>query len=396
MDIKAILAKLKAGEDLTPEEIAALDAVHLGVSAEDVARMTADAVQAAVEPLLAAQRNLNPNAPAAGQSTFKPRVNGYSDLLREITNMRRQGDFDAAVIKALSEGTTTEGGYLVQPEYAAEVLRFVGEYGVLRKYAAVIPTRAMSIKISTRDSGMTAYWNAEAVAATQSKPVYSQVTLAQSKLSVLSDPISRELIADAFVDMIQEVGIEAVEAMEYAEDYAGFSGDGTSTYGSFTGILKATGTGSKSLTGTIDQLDYDFVNGMIHAIAAPRRMGAAFFTNRTVLEIIRGVKDLQGRPLFIESTTPAQPSTLFGYPIIESEAMPTSTTVGSGEGFMVFGNLRNCVRIYDRQELIVDVTAQGYVNSVDLFSTDQVVVKHMRREAIIVARPAGLVVGKLA
>ena len=59
---------------------------------------------------------------------------------------------------------------------------------------------------------------------------------------------------------------------------------------------------------------------------------------------LRGITDNQGRPLFLDGTSAAAPSTLFSRPIIEAIDMPN---VATGNSAILFGDLTG-YRIVDR------------------------------------------------
>jgi HK97 family phage major capsid protein len=58
--------------------------------------------------------------------------------------------------------------------------------------------------------------------------------------------------------------------------------------------------------------------------------------NNATLQIIRAVRDLQDRPLFVDSLVLGGQNALLGYPVIEVEAMPD---VGANALPIIFGNV---------------------------------------------------------
>jgi HK97 family phage major capsid protein len=383
MDILKIKAKIAAGEQLTPEELNFL----MERSTADPQAGLADAVGAAIEramqPLLAAQRNFNPaGGTEPDPPAYTPKRNRFTDLVRSVRNR----EFDLIVERKLSEGTDSEGGYLVPTETMAEIVKYIGEYGVGRRDATVVPIGISSLNLNTRDSGLTAYYVNEASQITASSQVYSQVTVAAKKLAVMAGPIGNELIADANVDLQAEVSEDTGDAFAYAEDYQVFQGNGTT----FTGVLHHASVNEVTLTGAVANISYEKLNEMVYKIPAPRLTGAKFYAHRTVLEKLHNVVDGDGRPMFRESTILGQPSTLLGYPVVATEACPTADTVSSGDGFLVLGNLRN-VRIYDLEQMTMKLLTEGTVNSVNLGETDQSAIRFIERHIIVVRRPAAMV-----
>ena len=100
--------------------------------------------------------------------------------------------FNAA--SGLNETVPSEGGFLVQTDFAAELIKQVWETGVLASRCNRIPISgtANSIKINgmdetsrvdgSRGSGFQAYWQAEASEKTKSKPSFRQIELTLKKL----------------------------------------------------------------------------------------------------------------------------------------------------------------------------------------------------------------------
>jgi HK97 family phage major capsid protein len=72
------------------------------------------------------------------------------------------------------------------------------------------------------------------------------------------------------------------------------------------------------------------------SLAWQYRPGAAWFMNNATLQIIRAVRDLQDRPLFVDSLVLGGQNALLGYPVIEVEAMPD---VGANALPIIFGNV---------------------------------------------------------
>lgn len=352
----------------------------------DIRRMVDEAVAGALEPYTRADRRQLPTAGDTRQPGYTPLVNGYSDLLHALY---RGVPHQELIAKGLSTGSDPDGGVLIATQHSADITRYINEYGVARQECAVVPTTANTISLKTRDSGMTAYYTDEASQITKSKPQYSEVVLVAKKLATLSDPISSELIADAIVDMVQEIGIEAAEAIAYEEDNQVFNGTGSP----FTGVLNHTLVNEVEHQGTVAQINYALLNSIPYAVNSQRLAGAKWYMHRSVMEIIMGLEDTGGNPLF-RAGNDGQPGTLLGYPVRLVEAMPSASAVSTDESFMVFGNLRN-ITIYDRQQIGVKILTEGTVDSINLGETDQVAVRHIERHMIVVRRPRALVRVKL-
>ena len=72
----------------------------------------------------------------------------------------------------LNETTDSEGAYAVPVEFAREVFRVAGEFGVARKYCRIIPMATDTKDITTLTNTVVAYWTDEGNEYTGSKPTF--------------------------------------------------------------------------------------------------------------------------------------------------------------------------------------------------------------------------------
>ena len=130
-----------------------------------------------------------------------------------------------------SEGISTDGGYLVQTDFTAELLRLVHDTGVLSQRCDRKPigANANGLKINAVDEtsrvdgsrwgGVQAYWTAEAASLTASKPKYRQMELSLNKLTGLyyaTDELLMDTVAlGAFIQdaFAEEFGFKIDDAI---------------------------------------------------------------------------------------------------------------------------------------------------------------------------------------
>ena len=90
--------------------------------------------------------------------------------------------------------------------------------------------------------------------------------------------------------------------------------------------------------------------------------GVAWVMHRTALSQVRQLKDQSGRYIWVESLVPGVPSTLLGFPVYTSDAMPS---IGAGNFPMAFGNWKRGYVLTDRvgMRITVDnnITSPGYI-----------------------------------
>lgn len=171
------------------------------------------------------------------------------------------------ITNALSGSDNSGAGVLVPVEMSAAIIRLVEQYGVFRQFASTEPMGSDRKIIPVRVSGMTAYPVAETTTAnegsntgTQSEPTYKNIEMVARKWKVLVK-MSDEVNEDAFVSMADQVAVESALAFAYAEDNAGFNGDGTSTYHGINGILNAVKAGSVKESSSGDTSFGDLILG---------------------------------------------------------------------------------------------------------------------------------------
>jgi len=149
---------------------------------------------------------------SGGQQRPAPYKN-FGDFLHSVREAGRPGGrtdeklFSIRNAAGLSEGVSSDGGFLVQQDFSTELLQNVFETGKLasRCRRIQISTNANGIMIpgidetsraSTRMGGIVGYWEAEAAEKTASKPKFRNMNLVLKKMIGLCYT-SDELLQDA-------------------------------------------------------------------------------------------------------------------------------------------------------------------------------------------------------
>lgn len=393
MNIADIIAKLNKGEALTEEETRALNE-HIANShgnEDAISEQLRAAADSFLAPFLEAQRSFNPAATGAqGAETPSYRVNAVSDLVHAI--YRKDMSQKEMIEKGLTEGTSTAGGYLVAPQYVQTVLERMNEYGVAMADADVQRLGTNNVKTPKVSSGTTGYWVDEAGSITESHPVLSQLDTTVKKLAALSI-MSNELLDDQFADIESILSNENAIAFAYALDYQMFRGTGSP----FTGILGSSSVEEVTIEGGLDALDIDDLEEIVTALTGQKLAGARWYAHRKVFSKLRSIKDLDGNPIYHRDLSAAAPSQLMGFPVRETEVMP-STPAGS-DSFLVLTNMQRTTRMWLRNDMSVTVSQDATItdsdsNDINLFQTDQSAVRTIMRAAVELKRPEWIVVVK--
>lgn len=295
---------------------------------------------------------------------------------------------DHGMSNALHEDSNEKGGLFVPVETSMEIIRLVEMFGVFRRYARVRPMSSDRLVIPVRTSGLTAFPVAETTTAneatntgTQSDPQYTNVELIARKWKAWTK-MSDELNEDSLVSMADELATEAAIAFAFAEDNAGFNGDGTSAFHGITGVLNAVQAGSvyTAIAGnlafsTLDMEDFLFMKGRLpmfpgiapawyisqegYCASMERLMVAA--GGNTVANVADG-----GLPRFL------------GAPVVITNVLNGTLTNQASTNLLAYGDLRMAALLGDRRMMTMSLTDQRY------WDTDQIAVKTTERIDIAV------------
>lgn len=289
--------------------------------------------------------------------------------------------------RALNEGSNSAGGYLVPDEFAARVIRLVEDYGTMPGACERVTLARDVMNIPKRNSGTTAYFVGEGSAITESEPTFSQVTLNAVKLAVATR-LSSEVLEDSasYVNIADQVSIEFAQSLAYKIDDAGWNGDGTSGYGSITGLTQAIDDGTHT-AGVIDAasgntsvetLDVDDFLAVIGKTPIYARQGAAWYMSPAVYaaSVARLKYALGGNAVSDLSSSDGQ--SFLGYPVRLVHVMDGTLGTDAGVVKVLFGNLGLSSIYASRREFGVKVYDQVYATTEQLLMQGSMrfVIKH--------------------
>jgi len=273
---------------------------------------------------------------------------------------------DGATIKALGEGVDAAGGYLVPEEFKAMLIEALPDYTVMRPIVTVMPVSTLSGHIPTLTGKPGAEWGTENSAMNEQSAQFGEVLYTLNRLQSLI-PMSRELVADANIDLVQLLTRLFAEAFAAEEDRAMTAGTGTGQPKGFT----TEPIDSAAISGSA--LAYGDVAGLLSLLKTQYRRRAVFMTSPKGMQLLRQLVDGNGRPLLF---TPADSdvSTLFGKPVIENVNIAENLGTNTNETEIYFGDFKYYY-LFDRGEYSVESTMDGY----GAFEKHQVVLKAFNR-----------------
>lgn len=430
MDLNAILKKdpatltaeeiamVKANwERLTAEEQAKFDAVVNGTqdNAEGVKALLAKQIAEAAEKLgnQASEEVLSSFKKGIEASRAKAAVAGpqgspkANEATRKFLRALKSKNFAEAKElskKAVStdvggeEPFDSDAGYLIPEELLAEIKRVqqVG-YGVARSEMQNLPFSGSNNtrKIPSLSSSVILNWVEEGGKIASSKPKFGVVTQTLKKLAG-TVILTNEIIEDSSIDLAGLIAKLFAEATQKEEDLQFFNGSGTP----WTGILKNTSVNIVTqASGDVNQLTADDLLDMIDATPSGALAGAKFYFHRTILTVLRKLKDEQGQYIY-QRPQDGLPGMIWDFPYMTVEAFPARNTVTTNTKYILFGNLKNTCVFGDKGGMRVMFLDQATLTDddgetvVNLAEQDMVATRITERVGYVVVLPEGLTVLK--
>lgn len=278
-----------------------------------------------------------------------------------------------------NEHTGTDGGYLVPPQFENAVLVFREQVGALRKLARVVPMSSDTWTGLKQTAGTAVYYPGEEGAITASDANFSRYTLTAKKRAILAY-VSSELRADAAVSIMDLLAQDMAHQFALKEDQEGIVGDGTSTYGGVQGIRPAIIAATASIyTPTSDEDAWSEVTagtllaGMSLVADKYRAPGQLkwLISQPAKWQIFDRLALAQGGAAAADVVGGINGGTMFGYPVVVSDRMPTAEAVS--QVFAIFGNFMDAVTLGERAGISVALS-EHYA-----FNTDQIAVRATTR-----------------
>lgn len=276
-----------------------------------------------------------------------------------------------AVLKALSEGTTTDGGYLFPDEFRSEVIRDIANTSYrMRNEVTVIPMRRDIMNIPTLVARPIVTWTQENATKSTTTAHFGTVALTVKKMAAILYA-SDELIEDSTeVDIVNFIIGLFSEAIGEEEDRVVWRGNGTTEP---TGIVTAQAAGTIAGISGAAGLTVEILIDLVHALPAKYSKNAKLYLHRNNIREMRKLKDSNGRYYWVDPVTSSTLPQFMGYPVVETNELP--------EAQIYFGDLKQTYWLGDRQRMTVKVSN----DTETAFTKDQTAIR-------VVSRVAGNVV----
>jgi len=293
---------------------------------------------------------------------------------------RYRKDILGEVTKDLDTATATAGEELVPEYFGSEVIRIAGKYGVARQNARVITLPGKTYNLPTMGS-VTAYRTDEGSAHTASSPTTGQLTFTAKKLSAMVI-VTRELVEDANIDVLNYIAQLAGEAIAQKEDQWAFLGLTTGE-----GIFQNTSVQVYTLGSgdvTYASVTFDDIASALALLDDNVVDNAVVAGSFSVFNALRVQKDSNGAYIY-QNPGAGMPNTIWGLPYVKSTVFPKTTGGSQADApFMAIYDPRYLM-IGDRKSLSLEFSKEATVTSSDgstainLFEQDMVAIKVTER-----------------
>lgn len=244
----------------------------------------------------------------------------------------RRDPSDMIAMKATLVEGSGSGSYVVPNEYAAEIARVAGQYGVARRYCRNVSLGTKSLLIPDETGVVTVTVAGENTAFSETQPTLAQKTLTLKVAGAIS-PMSNELLRDANVNLLGYFAELYGEALALFEDDNVF-GDATSlgtpllTLSSGTGV---TGSGASMANFTAD--DFQKLRRAVNPKYWPQ---AKFFAHPYVISYLEQIKDDSGDYIVRRPTDSAAIRSIWGHELVSVDGMPSTDAASTAfVGFAV-------------------------------------------------------------
>lgn len=234
---------------------------------------------------------------------------------------------DWADIRAtMSTSTTTEGGYTVPVDVAAQISDVLKAYGGVREVANVIQSaQGNDINFPTSDgTSEVGELIGQNTTATAADPSFGVVTLSTYKFSSKIVAVPYELLQDSNADIEAFIVRRLGDRLGRIQNQYFTTGTGSAQP---KGVVTAAASGKVGTTGQTTTVIADDLIDLIHSLDPAYRAGnCRFMMNDASLKVIRKLKDSQNRPIFLpgyDGLGNAMGDSILGYNVTINQDMAT-------------------------------------------------------------------------
>ncbi len=290
---------------------------------------------------------------------------------------------DLEVNAKLTTQSDPDGGYLVPEEMEKGIDRVLGVVSAIRSISRVIPISTDSYKKLVSLGGTGSGWVGE----TQARPETSTATLAEVVVNaqeLYANPAAtQKFLDDAAIDiaawLADEVGIEFAEKEGAAfaigsgvnQPRGIFSYDKVANasyaWGKTGFIVSGHASAFPAPTTTVNPADA--LVSLYYALKSGYRNNATWVMSDPTMEVVRKMKDIEGRFVWAAPSEQAETATILRKPVVTDDNCPV---IGANAFPIAFGNFQRGYLIADRAG--VRILRDPYTNkpNVHFYTTKRV------------------------
>ncbi len=340
----------------------------------------------------------------------------FAKQVQAVFRGNRDGALRVKANEALIEEQDNRGGYLVEPEVAAAILRIAASVGTIMKQCQNWPMKSDELGIPNyTGSFLTGSYVGVDLPGTVTGLTFGQAVLIARKWQ-LAFTVGNDLLADASVQLGEWLLAMAGEALANMIDQQGFiGGTPTTAPGPFVGILNAPNTQTYQLSsGNTTYAKFNVISdasAMIGKLEESVLDGAAFYMHRTVWASLRVQSDAGTGLPFLLFGGLASPATLeldptggpirpagsiLGFAVYTNRWLPAITDASqANKAFLIFGNMKACA-FGDKGDMRVAQFESGSFGGKEIALADQRGIVYKHRHAFVVVLPQAFVICKTA
>ena len=263
------------------------------------------------------------------------------------------------VMASMSVDSDPNGGYSVTPDMSGRIVQRIFETSPMRQVATIVTIGTDALEGFNDLDEAGAEWVGERQArADTSTPTLGKYSIPVHEIAA-QPKATQKLLDDSAFDIEGWLGGKVADKFARAENLAFISGDGVEkprgilTYTTAAtpdasrawGTFEHINTGSAGSFGT-GQNGTDKLIDLVFALKANFRGNGAWMMSRRTVAEVRKLKDGDNNYIWQPNFEARQGGLLLGYPIVEAEDMPLSTTTNALA--VAFGDFAQAYTIVDR------------------------------------------------
>lgn len=360
---------------MVKEAVEAQLATVTGQQTQTTATTLADAIRDLASPKIASQ---DVDKGKLFARMVRALANTKCDGERAIAFAKKEWGDDDPVVKALEAGTATAGGFIIPPNYSADIIEMLTPQVVVRALGArTMPLTNGTLQVPKITAGTSAAYIGESADISESQPTFGMLNMAAKKLAALV-PLSNDLIRYANPNADSIVRDDVLRAFRVMEDITfiralgtQFTPKGLRYWAPAANIITVNATVNlANVTIDLGKLVLALVEANVGMIS-PGWMMAPRTWN-----YLMTIRDGNGNFAFRDEM---RGGTLWGFPFRMTTQIPINLAVtGTNESEIYLVDFADVV-IGEAMNLTIDVSTEAsYVSSgalVSAFSQDQTVIR---------------------